>query len=173
MNFLKLAESRFSVRSYSDQLVEQLKLDAILRAGQVAPTACNLQPQRILVLKDISALNKLKNCTPCHFNAPLAIITCCSREACWKRNKYDGKSSGEIDASIVTTHMMLEAADLGLGSTWVMYFDPDALRAEFNIPEDYEPVSILVMGYPDENAEPAPGHSEIKPLSETVSYNCF
>jgi nitroreductase len=172
MEFLKLAEERFSVRSFSDKPIEKEKLDAILRAGQVAPTACNLQPQKILVIQSEEALALYRKCTVCHFNAPLAILTCYDKNLCWKR-EYDGKSSGDIDAAIVTTHMMLEAANLGIGSTWVMHFIPEAIRNEFQLPENYEPVSLLAMGYPAEDAKPYPGHSSIKPLDETVSYNEF
>ena len=169
MDFLTLAKNRFSVRSFSARPIEPEKLQAILQAGQVAPTACNLQPQKILVMQSEAALEKFRRCTVCHFNAPLAILTCYDSSADWTR-EYDGKSSGEIDAAIVTTHMMLEAADLGLGSTWIMHFIPEAVREEFQLPEGWEPVSLLALGYPAEDAKPYPGHAEIKPLSETVSF---
>jgi nitroreductase len=172
MDFLQLAEKRFSVRSFASKPVEQEKIDAILRAGQVAPTACNLQPQKILVIQSDEALARYRNCTVCHFNAPLAILTCYDKSLCWKR-VYDGKISGDIDVSIVTTHMMLEAANLGIGSTWIMHFIPEAIREEFQLPENYEPVSLLALGYPDENAEPYPGHNSIKQLTDTVFYNEF
>ena len=130
MDFLKLAEERYSVRSFTDKGVTQEDLDKILKAGHVAPTACNIQPQRILVINSEEAIEKLKGCTKCHFNAPTALLVCYSKDACWKR-KYDGANSGEIDASIVTTHMMLEAASIGVGTTWVMHFDPTAMRETF------------------------------------------
>ena len=172
MDFLALAQNRFSVRSFADTPVEQEKIDAILRAGQAAPTACNLQPQRILVIQGEEALAKYRKCTVCHFDAPLAILTCYDRESCWTR-EYDGKASGDIDAAIVTTHMMLEAASLGVGSTWVMHFIPEAIREEFQLLDRYEPVSLLAMGYPSEEAKPYPGHSSKKPLEETVFFDAF
>lgn len=172
MDFLQLAQERFSVRSFASKPVEQDKIEAILRAGQVAPTACNIQPQKILVIQSEDALAKYRKCTVCHFNAPLAILTCYDKNLCWKR-EYDGKTSGDIDASIVTTHMMLEAANLGIGSTWVMHFIPEAICDEFQLPENYIPVSLLAMGYPAEDAKPYPGHASIKQLHETVSYNEF
>lgn len=172
MDFLSLAESRFSVRSFSDKPIAPETLQSILRAGQVAPTACNLQPQKILVLQGKAALEKYRKCTVCHFNAPLAILVCYHKEECWTR-EYDGKTSGDIDAAIVTTHMMLEAANLGVGSTWIMHFIPEAIREEFQLPDQYEPVSLLAMGYPAENAKPYPGHDSIKPLKETVSFDTF
>ncbi|MBE6049295.1 MAG: nitroreductase [Clostridium sp.] len=171
-NFLELVQSRYSVRKFSDKEVEREKIDKILRAGQVAPTACNLQPQRILVINSKEAINKFRKCTECHFNAPLAILVCHDKDKAWKRS-YDGKSSGDIDASIVTTHMMLEAFNLGIGSTWVMHFIPEAIREEFNLPENYEATSILVMGYPAEDAKPFPGHADKKNLEETVCFNEF
>ena len=90
-----------------------------------------------------------------------------------KRDRYDGKPSGEVDAAIVTTHMMLAAASLGIGTTWVMHFDPAAVRAEFALPENYIPTAILVMGYPAADAAPAPAHSENKPMEELVKFNKF
>ncbi len=172
MDFLKLAQERYSVRSFQPQPVEENTLKQILKAGHLAPTACNLQPQRILVLPTLEDTKRLANCTKCHFDAPSALLICYEKDECWKR-KYDGKPSGEIDASIVATHMMLAAASLGVGSTWVMHFDPAAMRKEFQIPETIEPVALLVMGYPAEDAEPYPGHSQFRPMEETLIYHSF
>ena len=172
MEFDKLIKERFSVRNFLDKKVEKSDIDKILSAGHIAPTGCNFQPQRILVIQSDGAIQKLKECTKCHFNAPTALLVCYSKEACWKR-RYDGASSGEIDASIVTTHMMLEAASIGVGSTWVMHFDPNAMRETFAIPEDLEPVALLVMGYPAEDAAPIAMHSEFKEMEELVKYNAF
>ena len=168
MSFIQLAEERFSVRKFSARAVEQEKLEAILRAGQIAPTACNNQPQKIYVIRSPEALEKLQKCKPSHFGETLAILVCCRTGACW-RCPCDGKSSGDVDAAIVTTHMMLAAQEQGIGSTWVMHFIPDAVRSEFAIPEDEEPISLLVMGYPAEDVKPAPLHAQKKPLNETVT----
>ena len=171
-DFLQLAENRYSVRKFSGEPVKKEDLDKIIRAGQLAPTACNRQPQKILVINDENSLAKLRKCTACHFNAPAAMLICYDKNECWKR-EFDGKSSGDIDASIVTTHIMLEAAAIGVGTTWVMYFIPEAVRTEFEIPENLEPTALLVMGYPSDDAKPYTGHSEIRPLEETVFYNSF
>ena len=169
MDFLKLAESRFSVRAFSDRKVEKDVIEKILRAGQLAPTACNFQPQRIMVLESGEALAKLRKCTRSHFGAPLAMLVCHDRDVCWTR-EYDGKPSGDIDASIVCTHMMLEAAELGIGSTWVMFFDPAAIRSEFELPDTLEATALLVMGYPKEGTQPGPKHAEKKAIGETVRF---
>ena len=169
MDFLKLAEDRFSVREFSDKKVEKDVIEKILKAGQVAPTACNRQPQRIFVIESEEALTKFRKCTVCHFNAPLAMLVCFDKDECWKR-EYDGKSSGDIDASIVCTHMMLEAAELGVGSTWVMHYIPEAVKTEFELPENLESTAILVMGYPKEGTAPSPLHSINKAIEDTVKY---
>ena len=172
IDFLELAAERYSVRKFTDQVIEQDIIDKILKAGHLAPTACNIQPQRILVINSEEAITKLKNCTRCHFDTSTAMLICYDKNECWQR-KYDGKTSGDIDASIVTTHMMLEAYTLGVGTTWVMHFNPEAMKEEFAIPDNFEPVALLAMGYPAESAEPYPGHSEFKPLEEMVWYNQF
>lgn len=167
MDFLELAEQRYSVRGFAPRPVEQEDVDRILRAAGAAPTAHNNQPQEIIVVRSPEGLEALKRCTECHYDAPLAFLVCYDREKSWKRS-YDGRDSGQVDASIVATHMMLEAAQLGVGSTWVMYFIPEAVRAEFGLPDRVEPVAILVMGYPD--AQPSPRHLERRPLADYVSY---
>lgn len=172
MDFLKLAAERYSVRKFAERAVPAEAIRQILKAGHLAPTACNRQPQRILVIQSEAGISRLRKCTVCHFNAPAALLVCFDKNECWKRS-YDGKSSGDIDASIVAAHMMLEAWALGIGTTWVMHFDPEAVRDEFSVPDNLEPTALLVMGYPAPDAEPAPGHAEFRPLEELVSYDTF
>lgn len=172
MDFLELAKERYSVRKFSDKKIETEKIDLILEVGRLAPTACNNQPQRILVLDNEISLNKLKDCTPYHFNAPLAILICYDNTVSWKR-KYDNQDSGEIDASIVTTQMMLEVANLGLGTTWVGHFNPELVKAVFELPENIIPLALLPIGYPGENCAPSPMHDKRLEMSETVFYNTF
>ena len=145
MSFLEIAEKRYSVRSFDKTEVEDYKVDLILKAAQLAPTACNRQPQKILVVRTEEGLKKWYQCTPCHFAETLVFIICYEKEKDWKRS-YDGENSGTVDASIITTHMMLEASDIGVGSTWVMNFDPEKLGKLFDLPENYIPVSVLAMG---------------------------
>ncbi|MBQ7901847.1 MAG: nitroreductase family protein [Clostridia bacterium] len=172
MSFLELARNRYSVRKFTDEPVSSELIDKILEAARVAPTGCNLQPYRILVIQSGEAVEKLKKCTKCHFGATAAMLVCCNKDECWVR-KYDGAQSGVIDASIVTTHMMLEAAELGLGTTWIMHFDPKAMREEFNIPSNLEPVALLIMGHPAPDAQPLAMHSEFRPMDTLVKYDSF
>ena len=172
VDFLELAKERFSVRKFSNKKVESAKVDLILEAGRLAPTACNNQPQRVLVLDNEVSLDKLKDCTNYHFDAPLAMIICYDNEASWKR-RYDNKDEGEIDACIVTCHMMLQVANLGLGSTWVGAFDPIAVRKLYELPENIIPVAILPVGYKSNDAVPNPLHNKRLRKDETVFYNSF
>ena len=172
MDFLKLAADRYSVRQFRDKVIEPKTINSILKAGYLAPTACNRQPQRILVINSPEGIAKLRKCTVCHFGAPAAMLICYDQKECWQR-EYDGKTSGEIDASIVTTHMMLAAHSLGVGTTWVMHFIPEAVKDEFALPDNFEPVALLVMGYPTEDAKAFPGHTQFRPMEETVFFNEF
>lgn len=172
MDFLELAKERYSVRKFSDKKVEREKLDAILEAGRCAPTAVNYQPQRVLVLESPEALEKLKGCTPYHFHAPLALLVCYDREASWKRS-FDNCDMGAVDAAIVTMQMMLEAASLGLGTTWVGYFDPAEVRKAYELPDYLIPVAILPVGYPAADAAPAPFHEKRLAREETVFFDSF
>ena len=169
MEFLDLAKARYSVRSFRPDAVPAELVEQILTAARVAPTACNNQPQKILVLQSADALEKLKKCTPCHFNALLAFLICYDKRRSWTR-PFDGKTSGDVDGSIVATHMMLEAAALGVGSTWVMFFNPEAVRTEFALDENLEPVALLPMGFPAEDAVPAGKHSEFRDETDMVEF---
>ena len=172
MELMQLMKDRWSVRSFTNQPVEEEKLLQILQAGRLAPTACNNQPQRVLAVRSREGLERWARCTKCHFNEQLVLIVCYDKKQSWKR-EYDGADSGFVDASIVTTHMMLEAQSLGIGSTWIMYFIPEAVRCEFDLPENLVPVSVLAMGYAAENAVPSPRHAQRKELPETVFYEHF
>jgi len=172
MNFSQLVKERYSVRKFSDRKIEPDTLKLILEAGKAAPTACNYQPQRILVLDSEENLAKLKICTPYHFHAPMALLICYDTAVSWKRS-YDQEDMGPVDASIVTTQMMLQAAELGLGTTWVGHFDPTAIRESFHIPEAFIPVALLPLGYPREDSVPHPLHEKRYDLDHTVFFNSF
>ena len=173
MEFKKLIAERYSVRKFKNQKLSKEVIDEILKCGHLAPTGCNFQPQRVLVLTEEDSLNKLKNCTRCHFDAPNAMIICYNKDESWVRRKFDGALSAPVDASIVTTYMMLGAWDLGVGSCWVMSFDPDAVIKEFNVPENLVPLAILVMGYPAEDSTPIDMHYAYRPIEEVVKFEKF
>ena len=172
MEFTNLIENRYSVRSFRPEHLPREVLDKILDAGHKAPTGCNYQPQRILVLNTDESIEKLRRCTKCHFGAPTALLVCHNTAESWVR-PYDGAMSSPVDAVIVATHMLLAAHNEGVGSCWVMHFDPAALRQTFAIPNGIEPAALLVMGYPAEDAKPLPMHFKTRPITETVVYEHF
>ena len=169
MDLIDLFKERYSVRKFSDKKVEQEKINLILEAGRLAPTAVNFQPQKIYVLESAESLEKLKKCTNYHFDAPLAMLICYNNTTSWKRG-YDGKDMGEVDASIVATHMMLEITNLGLGTTWVGHFDPEKAIEEYKLSQNIIPVAIFPIGYPQEGLTPNPRHYERVELDKTVKF---
>lgn len=172
MDFPALSTQRYSVRDFSDRPIEPEKLTAILKAGQVAPTAANMQPQRILIIQDPANLAKATACIRRHFNAPCLAIVCTDTRISWKRSS-DGFDSATMDAGIVTTHMMLQASELGLGSCWVCAFDPVGLRESLSIPNHYQIECLLPLGYPADQSTPAESHFKREPLDSTVFHEQF
>lgn len=169
MNFLEMAKSRYSVRSYKDNKVEKEKLDKILLAAHVAPTAANLQPVHLIVVQEEEGLNKIGKAANI-YGAPLAIIVCSEHTKAWTR-PFDSKKTVDIDASILTDHMMMEATELGLGSVWVCYFKPDVIKQEFELPNTLEPINILAIGYSNEKpADPERHTTQRIPLDKLVHY---
>ena len=170
MSFFELSKKRYSVRKYLPCKVAPEKLGVILRAGRAAPTAANRQPQRMLVVQKQAGLDKISTAANIH-GAPLAIIVCADKDTAWVRERYDSMVTTDIDASIVTTQMMLAAADLGLGSLWICHFDPEGIRTQFNLPENWIPVNILAIGYADGEPASPDRHAQLrKPLDETVFF---
>jgi len=169
MSFLELAKRRYSVRSYTAQKVEAEKLDKILQAAHAAPTAANLQPVHLIAVQGKDGLDKIGKAANI-YGAPLAIIVCADHQRAWTR-PLDGKRSTDIDASILTDHMMLEATELGLGSVWICFFKPNVLREEFSLPEHLEPVNILAVGYASGAPASPDRHDKMRvSVDELVSY---
>ena len=176
MDFIDISKRRVTTRQFSPVPVEQEKLDKILEAGRWAPTAVNAQPQRILVLNTKESPAKVREfCTfgydpkyaelecacddkkhnQCiyYYGAPLVLFVCYDKDACWKHPE-SGESSGATDATIVSTHMMLEAASIGLGTVWISYFDKEKARKLLNLPEQWEPNNMICIGYPADDFVP-------------------
>ncbi len=170
MDFLTLAKDRYSVRKFDGRPLTDDEIGKILEAARLAPTAKNNQPQRICLLKSEEALARLSECTKSTYGTKTAFLVSYDERESWKRDT-DGVDSGYVDASIVATHMMLEAASIGVGSTWVMWFDAGKAKELFSLPETVVPVALLVMGYPAPTPEalPSPRHTLRKDLSEIVT----
>lgn len=165
MDFMELAAARYSVRSYSDRPVEREKIDHILKAAQLAPTAVNFQPQMIYVLKSEETMAKINRLCRCIYGAPMVFLVCSDERRTWKSPTEPSYSSGEMDCSIVCTHMMLEAWEQGLGSVWVRLFDVKAVAKAFDLPPYIKPVCLLPVGYASEDCVPyAPWHDVYRPI---------
>ena len=165
MEFLELAKERFSVRAFSDKPVEQEKLDKIIEAGYVAPTAKNQQPVYIYVLKSPEAMKKANALTRCIYGAPMALLVCYDEEKAWHSPFDIGYDSGEMDATIVLTHMMLEAWEQGIGSCWVGLFDHEEAAKVFGLRHEIKPVAMMPLGYAADGAQPSPMHETYKDKS--------
>ena len=171
MSFAELVKARYSVRKFDGRAVEQEKLDAILEAGRLAPTGCNYQPQRILVVRG-EDLGQMEACTPMRFGQQVVLVVCWDRNESWKSRT--GRDIGEMDGTIVLTQMMYQAQELGIGSLIVGMYKEQLLRERFRIPEHYGIVGLLLLGYPAQDCQPHQQlHFERKPLEETVFYGSF
>ena len=172
MDFLELAKNRYSERFFDPRPVEQEKLDKILEAGRIVPTACNYQPQRFYVLRSPGALAKAKAVTPFHYNAPLMILVCYDLNTVWTAphdRMFRNYNSGEQDASIAATTMMYEAQELGVHSVWLRGFDALTARQVFELPENIIPVMMFSMGYPSEKSKPNAWHFKRMPIEDFVT----
>ena len=168
MEFSELVKARYSVRSFSPRPIGEDILNEVLSVSALAPTAKNNQPHRIYVIRSEENLAKLRPLTPSHYGAPVILLFAYSKSEEWQNRLEAGVHSGPQDVSIVATHVMLKAADLGLGTVWVNLFPPTAAREALGLPEDEVPVLLMPIGYAAADAAPSPRHFESRPLSENV-----
>jgi nitroreductase len=166
MEFFDLIQRRYSVRAYKSTPVEQDKLDKILEAAVLAPTAANRQPFRLLVVRTEGRQAELKRIygRDWFVQAPLVVCACAVPGESWVRR--DGKNYAEVDATIAFTHMILAAHDIGLGTCWIAAFDPAAARDMLKLPPGFEPVAFSPLGYPADAAKP----KKRRPASDLVQF---
>lgn len=171
MDFKSLISNRYSVRSYLSKEVEKEKLIKILEAGQIAPSAVNLQPWHFIVVRETENHKKFSEIYHRDwFNeAPVYIVVCGDHEQAWKR-KADGKDHTDIDAAIAIDHMTLQATELGLGTCWICNFYVEKCSEFFNLPKHIEPIAIISLGYPKENNIPV---KKRKSFDEIVHWEKF
>lgn len=169
MDFIKLAKDRYSLKNYDGRKVEKEKLDLILEAANLAPTAKNLQNNFIYVAESEEALAKVDEVTPCRYGAATVLIISYdkSKVYTYPGGKYD---SGFEDAAIVATHIMLAAKSVGVESCWLNNLDPDHATEVFGLPENELVVCLIDLGYPADGAGPLANHSKRKDLDEFVKY---
>ena len=169
MNFSDVIKERYSCKKFSERQVEEEKLQKILQAGRLAPTAKNLQEQRIYVIRSAEGLAKVDKLTPCRYGASTVLAVAFDKNNVFV---YPGgkRDSGIEDATIVATHLMLAAKAEGVDSSWINFFDPEEAAKELGLPENEEMLMFLDLGYPADGAGPLAPHGQRKDLKETVSY---
>lgn len=164
MDFLELAEKRYSVRAYQDKPVEEEKIKKVLEAARLAPTAANRQPFRILIIPTEGRQAQLRRIYPRDWfvQAPYIIGICAVPSEAWVRR--DGRNYSVVDATIAMDHLILAAASLGLGTCWVAAFDEAAAREVLQIPAEWDPVAFTPLGYPADSWQP----KRRRPLADLV-----
>ena len=167
MEFENIIRKRTSVRKFSDKDLENEKLDKILEAGRLAPTAKNNQPFKIYVVNSEEGLLKIDNASRCRYGAKTVLIVCGNKEEAYHKGDY---STYEMDSCIVATHIMLEATNIGVDNIWIESFDENVLRENFNIPSEYIPVCLLPLGYKAVDCPINPLHEKRKNIEEIVEY---
>lgn len=169
MEFTEVIKNRYSCKNFSDRKVEKEKLEMILEAGRVAPTAKNLQEQHIYVVQSGEGLAAIDKVTPCRYGATTVLVVAFDKNHVFT---YPGekRDSGIEDATIVATHMMLAAYNVGVDSCWINFFNPDELAKELKLPENEEVLMLLDLGSAAEGAEALPNHYSRKEQKETVTF---
>ena len=165
--FMNILQSRYSCHAFNHHPVSESKLEMILEAGRLAPSAGNCQPVRIWVVKSEEALAKLREIHPC-YGAPVVLIVGCRNEEAWVRPS-DGINAAKTDAAIVLTHLMLTATDAGLANMWIWDFDPSKIREILPETRDHGIYGMLAIGHPASvEGKPTELHSQRKSLEDLV-----
>jgi len=146
--------------------VEDSKLQQVLEAARLAPTAANRQAFQLIVIRTAGREAELKRIYSRDWfvQAPLVLCACGVPARNWVRR--DGKNYGDVDVAIVMDHLILAAASLGLGTCWIGAFDPSAAREVLGLPDGVEPIVFTPLGYPADQ----PRAKKRKALSELVRY---
>ncbi len=166
MEYQEVIKKRYSVRGYKTDAVEEEKLQQVLEAARLAPTAVNKQPFQIIVIRTAGKEDKLKRIYDKEWfvQAPVVIAICAVPNQAWSRR--DGKNYADVDATIAMDHLILAATNLGLGTCWIANFDPQAAREVLGLADDMEPLAFTPLGYPNKE----PRGTKRKELSELVRY---
>ena len=166
--FMRILESRYSCHAFNHHAVSEAKLEMILESARLAPSAKNLQPTHVWVLKSEEALEAIRTVHSC-YGAPVVFVIGCKKEEGWVR-PYDGVNAAKTDAAIVLTHMMLTATDMDLANTWIWDFNPTEVRQALPELKDHGVFALLAIGHPAAWAgQPTELHNIRKSLDELVT----
>ena len=168
MEFNDVLHRRYSCRAFEARAIEQEKVDRILEAGRIAPTAVNKQPVHVWAITRPETLEAVKGVTRSNYGAPLLLVVGCRPADAWVR-RYDGKNGAEVDATIVATYLMLAAENEGLSTLWVGSFDPALLKGILLGTDGYELVAMINVGYPTEDSTPSAMHGNRVEIGEFLT----
>lgn len=173
MAFIDIAKNRYSSRKYDSKEIEESKLQNILEAARIAPSAKNTQPWDFVVVREKSMLDKIKNCYQRDWikSAPCIIVACGNHNKSWIR--ADGKDHCDIDISIAIDHITLAAADEGLGTCWVCKFNSMDCADILGLPDGIEPIALIPIGYPLDTENKNTHLNKRKILSQIVHWDKF
>ena len=171
MHVHEAMKKRKSVRSYLDRPVEKEKIDKILEAAQIAPSAKNLQEWRILVVtdKDVRKRLAIESARNQMFVAEAPVVFVCCAETD-KANMTCGHSRFTVDCAIAVDHMTLAAVEEGLGTCWIGAFTQEPVRKILDIPKDIEVFALLPTGYPTDSSTVG---KKRKSMDEIVCYDSW
>ena len=165
MTVLEAIRKRYSCRAYQDKAIEQEKLDTILEAARLAPSAKNLQDWRFVVVTDKEKKHKLAEAAnnQTFIEKAGAVIVACSVSSEIMRC---GQTLGPIDVAIALEHIALQATQLGLATCWIGLFYPDKVRPIVGIPQDVAIIELMAVGYPADK----PKEPKREPIEKIVCY---
>jgi len=169
MEFNQIIKERYSVRKFKTTEIEKEKIKELLETLNYIPSAMNLQPEKVYVLKSKEALEKIGKLANT-YQAPVVLLICGDTNIAWHNPMEEGYNTAEMDSSIVSTYLMLKSFELGLGSLWIRFFNSKEIKEEFLLEENIQPICLLALGYPREDSKPSHHHNEKKPLSELIEY---
>lgn len=173
MEFLSLAKKRFSCRKYTSRIPDEKILREVLEVARVAPSAANLQPWHFVVVSTEPLLGEIKSCYKRDWisTAPVVIVACGNHEASWKRE--DGKDHCDIDLSIAVDHITLAASEKNLATCWICKFDARKASDILQLPDYWEAIAMIPIGYPDTEPDSDRHRTQRKKLDDIVSFNKF
>jgi nitroreductase len=159
--FLSLCQTRYSCRAYRPDPVPREHIEKMLEAARMAPSACNKQPWRFAVALDPETRTAL--CTkgllpgfPARWVADAPVLIALGMKKSLVVHKLAPLLSGAdypwIDIGIAGEHLVLQATELGLGTCWIGWIRPDAIRRVLDWPRDIQPAALITVGWPKEDA---------------------
>ncbi len=173
MDFKDLTKRRFSCRKFKDAKPDDALLKEILDITRLAPSAANCQPWKFIIINEAPLLDEMKACykKPWIISAPVVIAACGNHDASWKRE--DGKDACNIDLAIAVDHLTLAATSKDLATCWICKFDSERAAELLHLPENWEVIALIPIGYPDVKSDPNRHERLRKPLDEIIEFNKF